>query len=52
LHTAVAKDIHVSYLTTHFPELYITADVQYITFADPYIEEYMKGYIGDGTGTV
>ena len=52
LHTPSAKDIHVSYLTTHFPELYITADIQYITFADPYIEEYMRNYIGDGTGTI
>ena len=48
LHTPSARDIHVSYLTTHFPELYITADAQYITLADPDLESFLAGYIGNG----
>lgn len=50
LHSSTARDIHISYLTTHYPQLYITADTQYVTFADPEVDRVLTQTWGDGTG--
>jgi len=52
LHSSTAKDIHVTYLTTNFKNLYINADKLYITFTDPEVERVLMAteHIGDGTG--
>ena len=50
LHSSTAKEKHVTYLNNNFDELYISADIQYISFDDPDVETYMKRYIGDNDG--
>ena len=50
LHSNVAREKHVTYLNNNFSDLYISADIQYISFDDPNIETYMKRYIGTSDG--
>ena len=52
LHSSTAKDIHVTYLTTNFENLYINADKLYMTFTDPEVERVLMAtqHIGDGIG--
>ena len=50
LHSSTAKEKHVTYLNNNFDELYITADIQYLSFDDPDMETYMKRYIGTDDG--
>lgn len=50
LHSTAAREDHITYFSTHYPDLYITADKQYISFADPIIENYLKSTWGDGVG--
>ena len=50
LHTPTARDTHVAYLTTTFPDLHITADVAYVTFADSEVDKVLAANWGDGYG--
>lgn len=50
LHTNAAKEKHVTYLNNNFDDLYISADIQYISFDDPDMETCMKRYIGTNDG--
>lgn len=50
LHSTVARDNHVAYLNEHFEDLTVTADLLYITFADPEVDRVLSNWWGDGTG--
>lgn len=51
LNAAAAYPEWISYLTSHYPELYITATKTYINFNDPVVQQYFATTYGDGTGT-
>lgn len=50
LHSVEARDIHVTYLNTNYPDLHVTADKLYITFEDPEVDRILSQQWGDGSG--
>lgn len=50
LNAAAAYPEWISYLTSHYPELYITATKTYVAFNDPAFEKACATLYGDGIG--
>jgi hypothetical protein len=50
LHSTSARDIHVAYLNTNYPDLHISADKVYITFEDAEVDRILTQKFGDGVG--
>lgn len=50
LHSVVARDAHVTYLNTNYPDLHISADKLYITFEDAEVDRILTQKFGDGVG--
>ena len=51
LNTTATYQDYVTYLTTNYPNLYITATNIYVKFEDPIAEKSIADAIGDGVGT-
>lgn len=50
LHSVTARDTHVAYLNANYPDLHVSADKLYITFADPEVDRILTQKFGDGEG--
>lgn len=50
LHTTATYQEYIDFLTQKFPNLYISADKNYIRFQDPTIQQIFVTAAGDGTG--